>query len=47
MCSECDPEIGEWHGKFPKQTVEQFRKSDPRFLIDYPYEQKAQRLNGG
>ena len=19
LCSECDPEIGEWHGRFPKR----------------------------
>jgi hypothetical protein len=19
LCSECDPELGRWHGKFPKQ----------------------------
>lgn len=36
LCSECDPEYGEWHGKFPKQTVEQARQSDPNFLIEYP-----------
>lgn len=23
LCSECDLRIGRWHGRFPKQTVEQ------------------------
>jgi hypothetical protein len=22
LCSECDPEIAKWHGRFPKRTVE-------------------------
>jgi hypothetical protein len=22
LCSECDPEIGKWHGRFPKQSAE-------------------------
>lgn len=21
LCSECNPAIGKWHGKFPKRTV--------------------------
>ena len=21
LCSECDPEIGAWHGKFPKRSA--------------------------
>lgn len=21
LCSECDPDIGEWHGEFPKQNI--------------------------
>ncbi len=21
LCSECDPSIGKWHGKFPKRTA--------------------------
>ena len=28
LCSECDPKIGKWHGKFPKEkpTEEQRKK---------------------
>lgn len=21
LCSECDPEIGQWHGRFPKKSA--------------------------
>jgi hypothetical protein len=24
LCSQCDPEIGEWHGRFPRMTVEEY-----------------------
>lgn len=23
LCSECDPEIGKWHGRFPKQDADE------------------------
>jgi uncharacterized CHY-type Zn-finger protein len=37
LCSACDPEIGEWHGQFPKLTVEEYRKQHPDSLpIEYP-----------
>jgi len=30
QCSACDPEIGEWHGKFPRLTLEQYREKYPK-----------------
>lgn len=24
LCSECDPELGKWHGRFPKRRPEEF-----------------------
>lgn len=35
LCSECDPEIGTWHGHFPKTTVEEFRRQFPHAKIQY------------
>jgi hypothetical protein len=29
LCSECDPEIGKWHGQFEKLTAEDFLKRFP------------------
>lgn len=23
LCSECDPEIGKWHGRFPRQNADE------------------------
>lgn len=32
LCSECDPEQGKWHGKFPKK---QATEKDKGTLINY------------
>jgi hypothetical protein len=32
LCSECDPEIGKWHGRFPKQSAKGFLISKDGFL---------------
>lgn len=35
LCSECDPEIGRWHGKFPKQ---EFTEADRGEVLNPPTE---------
>lgn len=34
LCSECDPDIGKWHNKFPKMKVdwEKLEKNESGFL---------------
>lgn len=32
LCSECDPEIGKWHGHFPKKQASGFCIGDDGFL---------------
>jgi len=32
LCSECDPSIGKWHGRFPKISAEEYVEKDG-FLI--------------
>ena len=36
LCSACDPEIGEWHGRFPRITAAEFLKQNPAERIEYP-----------
>ena len=36
LCSQCDPEIEKWHGKFPRQPAEEIRRRDPQHFIDKP-----------
>lgn len=36
LCSECDPRIGRWHGRFPKQPASEYLKEFPGEKIDYP-----------
>lgn len=36
LCSECDPKIGEWHGRFPKRPVSEYKPVE----ITYPVRQK-------
>jgi len=32
LCSACDPEIGQWHNKFPRQSADDGSwEPDPRF----------------
>lgn len=30
ICSECDPEIGKWHGKFQKMHVDEYIRQYPQ-----------------
>ena len=32
LCSECDPEIGKWHGMFPKRSAKGMIKASDGFL---------------
>ena len=32
LCSECDPEIGRWHGCFPKQSAKGLMLASDGFL---------------
>lgn len=34
LCSQCDPEIGVWHGKFPRTPASELRSKNPRDFID-------------
>lgn len=38
LCSQCDPEIGEWHGKFPRQGVTSAWLLDSRGFLWRPKE---------
>lgn len=38
LCSECDPEIGKWHNRFPKQKYEEIR--DKERVLNPPKELK-------
>ena len=33
LCSECDPEIRKWHGRFPKQSADGMVTTPDGFLI--------------
>jgi hypothetical protein len=33
LCSECDPDIGEWHGRFPKRP---FTEADRGEVVNPP-----------
>ena len=35
LCSECDPEINRWHGRFPKVTVEEYERDNPGLKVRY------------
>lgn len=35
LCSECDPEIGKWHGKFDKITAEEYAAKYPDSPIQF------------
>ena len=37
LCSECDPDIGVWHGKFPReQADENYVEGSDGFLVPKP-----------
>lgn len=41
LCTECDPEIGKWHGRFPKRPADDLVDDGKGFLISP--EEAAQR----
>lgn len=41
LCSECDPEIGKWHGRFPKRSAKGTILASDGFLYD-PEEVKSE-----
>jgi hypothetical protein len=34
LCSACDPEIGKWHGAFPKESADGMLLGNDGFLYD-------------
>lgn len=42
LCSECDPEIGKWHGSFPKRNAKEagFTIVDDSGFLHHPSESK-------
>ena len=37
LCSECDPDIGQWHGKFHKLTLEEYQRRFPNApRVEFP-----------
>jgi hypothetical protein len=41
LCSACDPDIGEWHGKFEKRTMAEYRQLFPDSKVEYPIQKRA------
>lgn len=41
LCSECDPDIGKWHGLFPRATVTEYNAKNPASPVEYPLESAA------
>jgi hypothetical protein len=41
LCSQCDPSIGEWHGKFPRQGVTPDYVQDARGFLWKPEHAKT------
>jgi len=39
LCSECDPEIGKWHGMFPKESAKGMLLASDGFLYSKGYEE--------
>lgn len=40
LCSECDPDIGKWHGKFQKLTLSQFQSKYKDNKVEYPIQKE-------
>lgn len=38
LCTECDPQVGKWHGKFPRVAAAEYRRNHPDSKIEYPAE---------
>ena len=45
LCSECDPEIGKWHGKFAKIPISKW--PDGSRSVDYTAEKAVERRTPG
>lgn len=41
LCSQCDPEIGRWHGKFPREAISPDWLVDKRGFLWRPNEAKT------
>lgn len=46
LCSECDPEIGKWHGRFPRMTLAEHDAQSSR-KVEYPAKKPAASTGGG
>ncbi len=38
LCTECDPDIGKWHGKFPRTSMEEYVGRFGKAAVAYPCE---------
>jgi hypothetical protein len=47
LCSECDPRIGRWHGRFAKQSCEGLNLASDGFLYDPKEDLKWRMENQG
>lgn len=47
LCSACDPQIGQWHGKFARETVAEHMARFPESRIEYRQENPQQKTNNG
>lgn len=45
LCSECDPAIGKWHGKFRKSTVAEYNAKCPQCPVEYPLDPTPPKRN--
>ena len=42
LCSECDPEIGKWHGRFPKESADGMLLGNDGFLYSKEHDESGQ-----
>lgn len=48
LCSECDPEIGRWHGSFPKISMTEYAAKYPNARkVEYPVAECKEALGNG
>ena len=46
LCSECDPDIGKWHGCFPKESAKGLMLGEDGFLYDKEQKVKHTKIVG-
>ena len=46
LCCECDPEIGKWHGCFPKESAKGLMLGEDGFLYDKEQKVKHTKIVG-